>query len=380
MKKIVLIATLMLAVVMATACGNKKGNAYPSAGDTTGTPTASPDSGDDNTEIVHQCGGTVELAEYSALTKPEAYTGVSEEEIDEAFESEMASALLMYPNYEKDESHEATVIANGDVVNIDFVGKIDGVAFDGGSGEDYYLEVGSGQFIEDFEKGMPGHSLGETFDVTAVFPENYQNTDYAGKTAVFTITANHFGKEKEDPDDAYIARITSGVYTSVDQYREAVKEYLEDSAKAEYEGQVYGDLLDELIAKSNFVEILDEDVQYFEDDMYQYYTAQANQSGISLEDFAINNMGVSSLDEFLNQNHEEAIEIVKEYMITDAVAKKENIVVTEELYQQEMSKYVDESSGITLEVLEAYYTKDYLMQIAYQDLVDETIYKRVMGE
>ena len=287
--------------------------------------------------------------------------------------------LYAIPELEKAENHEGTVIANGDTVNIDFVGKIDGVAFEGGSGEDYYLAVGSGQFIEDFEKGMPGHSIGETFDVTAVFPEDYQNDEYAGKTAVFTITANFFGKAKEGADDAYIARISGGMYNSLEEYKAEIKEYMSELAKDEYRSTAYGKVLDEMIAKSNFVEILDADVEYFENDIDRFYTSEAGNYGMSTEDYAMQVMGLDSMDAYLNSIHDQAIQVVKENMITDAIAKKENIVVTQELYEKGMQTYLDQISGATLADLEEYYTKDYLWEIVYQDMVDQKLFDKVSG-
>ena len=383
MKKFVLVVALIVVALMVTACGGKSGNAYPSSapvtpsGDFNVVDDDNPDG--DDAEIVHKCGGTVVLADYSELTKPEPYVGVTDEEVEEMFKSDIDEILQMYPNYEKDDTHTETVISDGDIVNIDFVGKLDNVAFEGGSGTDYYLAVGSGQFIEDFEKGMIGKKIGETFDITAVVPENYQSEDLAGKTTVFTITANFFGKEKDEADDAYMARLSGGMYNSLAEYKAVIKEYMEESARAEYEGEAYGALLNELISKSTF-EMLDEDIEFFENDTIQYYTNQAGQSGLSLEDYAVTALGEASLDAFLNQIHDDAIQMVKESMITDAVAEKENIVVTEELYQQEIGKYTDEASGFTIEKLETYFSKEYLWNIAYQDLVDATIYKKVMGE
>lgn len=380
MKKIVLIVTMTVLAMLLTACNGKKGNAYPREnGDVTATPTGSATNPTQTDRDKYKCGGVVELADYSAITKPEEFVDVTDEKVEEEMQLELQNYLAMYPNYEKDENHEGTVIANGDTVNIDFVGKIDGVAFEGGSGEDYYLAVGSGQFIEDFEKGMPGHSIGETFDVTAVFPEDYQNDEYAGKTAVFTITANFFGKAKEGADDAYIARISGGMYNSLEEYKAEIKEYMSELAKDEYRSTAYGKVLDEMIAKSNFVEILDADVEYFENDIDRFYTSEAGNYGMSTEDYAMQVMGLDSMDAYLNSIHDQAIQVVKENMITDAIAKKENIVVTQELYEKGMQTYLDQISGATLADLEEYYTKDYLWEIVYQDMVDQKLFDKVSG-
>ena len=85
---------------------------------------------------------------------------------------------------------DGTKIANGMTVNIDYVGKIDGTAFDGGTASDYDLTIGSGTFIDGFEDQLVGHTKGETVDVKVTFPDSYASTDLAGKDAVFTVTIN----------------------------------------------------------------------------------------------------------------------------------------------------------------------------------------------
>ena len=90
-------------------------------------------------------------------------------------------------------------------------------------------------------------------------------------------------------------------------------------------------------------------------------------------------MGLDSMDAYLNSIHDQAIQVVKENMITDAIAKKENIVVTQELYEKGMQTYLDQISGATLADLEEYYTKDYLWEIVYQDMVDQKLFDKVSG-
>ena len=154
---------------------------------------------------------------------------------------------------------------------------------------------------------------------------------------------------------------------------------MSELAKDEYRSTAYGKVLDEMIAKSNFVEILDADVEYFENDIDRFYTSEAGNYGMSTEDYAMQVMGLDSMDAYLNSIHDQAIQVVKENMITDAIAKKENIVVTQELYEKGMQTYLDQISGATLADLEEYYTKDYLWEIVYQDMVDQKLFDKVSG-
>ena len=133
----------------------------------------------------------VVLPDYKAYTMPEDLTVATEAEIKAKIE-EIKST---FATSEKDVDTERAVV-NGDYINIDYVGKIDGVEFEGGStqGAGSDVTIGSKTFIDGFEDQIIGHKAGETFDITVTFPEDYGNADLAGKEAVFTITVNHYYK------------------------------------------------------------------------------------------------------------------------------------------------------------------------------------------
>lgn len=122
-------------------------------------------------------------------------------------------------------------VKEGDVVTIDYVGKKDGEAFDGGTAEDYQLPIGSGQFIDGFEDGIIGHETGETFDLNLTFPENYQSEDLAGKEVVFTVTLDKIA-EVVVPEltDELVAELSEESKT-VDEFKKEVKKDLEKSNK-----------------------------------------------------------------------------------------------------------------------------------------------------
>lgn len=162
-------------------------------------------------------------------------------------------------------------VADGDIANIDYVGKIDGVKFDGGSAEGYDLTIGSGTFIDDFEEELIGVKVGETKDVTAKFPDKYSNNpDLAGKEAVFTVTVNSikvamtpeeaYEKMKFDSPEAYVENLTK---RSVDAYvldtvcdSVKIKDYPKDDkqilkdAISEFYSNVYGENLEMFVAYS----------------------------------------------------------------------------------------------------------------------------------
>lgn len=121
-------------------------------------------------------------------------------------------------------------VQKGDIANIDFVGKMDGQEFDGGSGQGYDLTIGSGQFIDGFEDSIIGHNAGETFDWNGQFPDPYTgNPEFSGKPVTFTITVNSISTLPEVNDD--FVKTVSEESSTVDEYREEVKKTLEESAE-----------------------------------------------------------------------------------------------------------------------------------------------------
>ena len=181
----------------------------------------------------------VSLPQYKGIEVKAADTNVSEEEVNKAIEVLMTKDASM-------EAKAEQVIAKGDYAVFDFLGKVDGVAFDGGKAENYELEIGSGQFIPGFEDQMIGMKAEETKDVVVTFPENYGAKDLAGKEAVFTVTV-HEVKVKSFPEltDEYVAGLSiEGVSTVAE-----LKANKEAELKANKEQTEKDRIVDEIINK-----------------------------------------------------------------------------------------------------------------------------------
>ena len=131
----------------------------------------------------------VTLPDTESFTLSDDATTVSDSDIDNYISNNILS------NYKTTNEITNRAAENGDTVNIDFAGSIDGVAFDGGTGSDYDLTLGSGTFIDGFEDQIVGHMPGETFDVNVTFPDDYQATNLAGKDAVFATTLNYINED-----------------------------------------------------------------------------------------------------------------------------------------------------------------------------------------
>lgn len=363
-KKICLVCVAVLMVLSLAACGEKKGNGFAEATPTPGT-SSSVKSGKD---LYHVCGGEVILASYDQLTTVgDGPSGITDEELEEEFQSQIASALADYPNYIRDESRDGTVIAEGDTVNIDYVGKLDGVAFDGGSDTEFDLTIGSKTFIEDFENGLIGKTVGTTVDVDTKFPDDYKNADLAGKTTTFTITINYIGQKKDEADDDYIRRLSKGTYESMDAYRVALKAMMEEEQQSNYESNVYDTVIGEMVKLSEFPKILDEDVAFYEEDMIGYYTTYASYYGMSVEEF-VTAVGYETYDAFLSECHENAVNYVKEYMVLQEVAKKENITVSEEKFNELLEGYMESANQTDKDAFIEEYSREYLEYCMKNDL------------
>ena len=171
---------------------------------------------------------------------------------DADIQSYIEYLMSMYPSYEVSDKK---TVESGDVVNIDYVGKIDGEEFSGGSATGQHLKIGSGSFIDGFEDGLIGKNVGETVDLNLTFPEDYSNnTDLAGKAVVFTVTINSIDTEKEmvydDLTDEYVSENfgNKGIST-VDDLKSQVSSVLENrnhsSKMTEIQSGVLQKLLDE---------------------------------------------------------------------------------------------------------------------------------------
>ena len=362
MKKLGIVLLVALAMLSLAACNKKKGNGFT------------------ETEATkfHVCGGTVELGSYDLLTKPSKAAQVTDEEVEESFQSELKNMLAEFPNYVRDESRDGTEVQTGDIINIDFVGKLDGEAFSGGSAKAYDLEIGSKTFIEDLENGLIGKTVGETVDIEATFPEDYNNEQLKGKTTVFTVTINYVGQLKEEADDAYVKRIAENMYgsdiESMDAMRQAIRESLQASKDESFEDDMFNDVLDQMVKNSNFVTILDEDVEYYAHDMIKYYTSLASYYGMSLEDVAATLFG--SYDDMMNTVEEDAKEYVKQYMVLQEIVKKENITISDEKYKEMIADYMKTAQYSDQTEFENAYTKSYLLYCMKNDLALELLVEK----
>lgn len=272
----------------------------------------------------------VTLPDTESFTLSDDATTVSDSDIDNYISNNILS------NYKTTNEITNRAAENGDTVNIDFAGSIDGVAFDGGTGSDYDLTLGSGTFIDGFEDQIVGHMPGETFGVNVTFPDDYQATNLAGKDAVFATTLNYINEDvTPDLTDDWVS---SNLAESMGMNNVAeLKTFVSNSLLFNQEAnELYGQLYD--AAEVN-TDTLPEDVQqYFTNTvLYQPYL-YAQMRGVSLEAM-LSQAGYSSVDEYLESSESSKQNMIKQILIMQALAEKNNIVCDTDILNAEFSRY-----------------------------------------
>ena len=279
----------------------------------------------------------------TVAVKPEVtlgdYKGVEIEKVDVEVTDEDVQAELL--NVQKQNARNIPVEDRAakmdDEVTIDFEGFIDGEAFEGGKGENYQLKLGSHSFIDTFEDQIVGKNIGDEFDVNVTFPENYQAEDLAGKPAVFKCKLNGI-KETELPelDDEFASEVSE--FDTLDEYKADIKETLkvkkEKAAKNTKEGLV----IDQIIEKAT-MDIPAPMVETTKEQMMNEFAQQISYQGLSIEQY-FQFTGMTK-EKFMETATPEAERRIKSRLVLEAIAKTEDIQVSEDELNEELKKMAD---------------------------------------
>ncbi|UGQ08431.1 trigger factor [Streptococcus anginosus] len=270
----------------------------------------------------------VKLGEYKNLeVSVDVSKEVSDADVDAKIERERNNLAELVLKEDK--------AAKGDTVVIDFVGTVDGVEFDGGKGDNFSLELGSGQFIPGFEDQLVGHAAGETVEVNVTFPEDYQATDLAGKDAKF-VTTIHEVKEKEVPelDDELAKDIDEDVET-LDELKEKYRKELAESKEIAFDDAVESAALDLAVENAEIVELPEEMVHEEVHRSVNEFLGNMQRQGIS-PDMYFQITGTTQED--LHKQHEaDAEKRTKTNLVIEAVAKAEGFEASDEDIEAEIA-------------------------------------------
>lgn len=306
----------------------------------------------------------VALGQYKGVEVTLNSTEVTDEEVQQrvdAINSTYGTDVLVT---------DRTDVQKGDTVNIDYVGKVDGVAFDGGTATGSALKIGSNTFIEGFEDGLIGANVGDTLDVNATFPDPYTNNpDLAGKEAVFTVTVNAITTgEKEPITDEVVAKAAEAAgtdkYTTVAEYEEYVREALKSSKETSAQTQKEIDIIQKAIDNATFTNLAQTEIDEEATSMNDYYTSLATQYGVDLETYVYYMFSGMTTDQFTEQIKTAAEFNVKQRYLLKEVVKEENITLTDDEFNSMVEEYLaDQSTYKTVdEFVAAYDGKDAVME------------------
>ena len=365
-------AVLILCALMAAglvACGGSSGeNSSSVSGESTGTSTVSSSSqvdaimsipleeGDD--WKLEDC---IVLGDYKGLRLTKTVGQVTEEEVDSYIQSQATAEEV---------TDENAAVQDGDTVNIDYVGKIDGKEFDGGSAQGSVLVIGSDTFIDGFEDGLIGMKKGETKDLNLTFPDDYGNTDVAGKAVVFTVTLNSISRAPEQ-DDAWVSSYTDGKYTSMDDYRAYMKESLQEGNDEAADQQLNSDAWEQIEKTCTFLKLPKSYVEEGSEEFEKNVTSQAEQYNATLDDFITQN-GLTA-EEYKTRKEQYGRYTAESRLLLEALMQAEQLTDDSQEYKDALAE-TEKAWGMTEDALKEQYGEDTLKQyVETQMVLDKVI-------
>ena len=254
------------------------------------------------------------------------YEGISidKDEVSATDDEVQAQIDALMQNYQTTKEIKDREIKDGDTVNIDFTGKVDGKEFDGGSGKGYDLTIGSHSFIDNYEEQLTGHRPGETVEVKVTFPEDYKNEKVAGKDAVFTTVINYISK-KEDaklPDDFVKKNLTATYgFTSVKDMKKQIRDGLEANKKNDY-------VWNYLTENSQFKEIPKDMVNSRVDVVIDGLKSEMAVQGYSIDQY-LSSYGYEDEQALRDAYYDTCEDTIKTYLIADVIAGEQKLSVSE---------------------------------------------------
>ena len=308
----------------------------------------------------------VKLGDYKKLTAKAEKVSVTAKEIDEILER-MRTGLA--------EKKEVTRAAkDGDETVIDFVGKRDGVAFDGGTGTDYTLKLGSGQFIPGFEEKIVGHKAGETFDIDLAFPEDYHAKELAGANVTFTVTLKKVTAAELPKIDDELAK-KAGPFETIAELKDDIKREITAQKEKEAGEKLRDSLISELIEKSNVpvpTILVEDQMRSIEQDFAQNLTYR----GLDLDTYLTAN-GFPNEEEWREKEVKPAAERrTQAGLILSELTKAEKITATDDEIDEHVGVHKQQYAN-NPEALKQFDTPEVRRDIANHYLTEKTIERLV---
>lgn len=312
----------------------------------------------------------VKLGEYKGLERSEINVSVSDEEVDEQIQVNLENTKVA-------EQKTKGKVQDGDTVNIDYEGKLDGKTFEGGTATGYDLEIGSDSFIDGFEDGLVGKKIGGTYDLDLTFPEDYGSEDLAGQDVVFTVTINYVSYDVVPELTDEWVKENSQVKT-VEEYETVIYEQLYESKEEEAKNNMIASLWEQVVEDSEMIQYPEKELEMYIEQIEEQYELMAETYGMTLDEL-LENYSIDS-DEVYDQQNKEAAEIyIKDQMVMYYIAELEDLTYTDE-EADELRESI-EAAGYDEESFKEYYGQDiesYIDSALIYSKVGELIYKNAV--
>ena len=275
----------------------------------------------------------VTLGEYKGLEAAKAEITATDEEIDAEIKKEQEKNA-------KEINIEDRAIEEGDTATIDYEGFVDGVAFEGGKGENHPLVIGSHSFIPGFEEGLIGKKLGEECDVEVTFPEEYHAAELAGKAAVFKCKVNKItAKELPEIDDEFASEVSD--YDTLAEYRESIAKTICEKKEADAKTERENELVKKAIENAT-MEIPDAMIDASARQMGEEFAQRLQMQGMNIGQY-FQYTGLTA-EKYLETLKPQAKNRIETRLVLEAIAKAENLEISEEEVDAEMQKMADQYS------------------------------------
>ena len=267
----------------------------------------------------------IKLGKYKGVKVDKADVTVTDEEVDAEINKERE-------NNARNIEVTDRAVKDGDMTVLDFEGFVDGVAFEGGKGENYPLTIGSGAFIPGFEEQLVGAEIGKEVEVNVTFPEDYQAEELKGKAATFKCTVKEI-KEKELPelDDEFASEVSE--FETLAEYKADVKTKLSEKKEKEAKDAKEAAVIEAIVNDSE-MEIPEAMLKTQQKQMVDEFAQRIQMQGLSIDQYF--QFTGTTYDKMIEQVKPQAEKRIKSRLVLEAVVKSENIAASDEDYEEEL--------------------------------------------
>lgn len=291
---------------------------------------------------------------------------------DEMVDAQMNSVLEQSAT---EEQITDRAVADGDTVNVNYSGKIDGAEFDGGTAEGASVTVGSGRFIEGFEESLIGHKGGETYDWEGSFPEEYDsNPDLAGKAVTFTMTVNYISNMvTPELNDEFVKSVSEESKT-VEEYKKEMKKAMQESTEASYNDTLKESAWAAVVELAEVKKYPEENIKKISDQIVEQYKSAAEYYQLEYEKF-IEQQNGTTVEDFEKQVEEAAKSSVKQELVAKAIADAEKLTPTDKEYKEAFKELAKQYGYEDVDALKEVAEEEDLKAMVIQDTVKEWVAK-----